>query len=766
MADAAINPNVDQTIDFRNPNTGALLNGAIQLAAALPNINFRFLIDGPGKNLTIKGGAGYRVFNIVDKIGTIRGLTLMNGDVRGNPPGDEWGGAIRNVGKLTVKEVSIQNCKADGGGGIYSNSDLTLTKTDISNCQAVNNGGGGILSLSKLEMSECEISNNAASRSGGGLYTVSTTTTTTTIDKSTFKYNSANQSGGAIEAGSGTYTITNSTIGPLNIVTGMGAGLGVGGGIDIVLGTLNLTNSTVAYNTASRNAGGINAGTKSTVNLKSSTIAFNSANNDGGGLREFGGTVKPVNTAFVQNTAGGVGTDVFGTVASLGFNLIEWAAGSNGWIASDIKNLWFGTSFEPLAQNGGPTETCLPDSNAIDAGSNASSPGPTDQRGQGFPRILPPLPNGRIDIGAVEVKPAKPAGPANVGDYVWDDQDQDGIQDSGEPGVDSASVFLYQSDGTLVAATTTDETGHYLFDNIPTGSYYIVFAAPYGYAFTVQDAGTDDTIDSDANPATGRTATFTLTETPNLTIDAGIVKLPYGTIGDRVWDDTPNGNGIQDAGEVGLAGVVVDLYTANNEYVNTTVTDSAGHYQFDDVAPGDYYVVFNRPLNYLFSPKDAGTNNAIDSDANAAGQTDPFTLAMSQLKTDLDAGLVLQQPTGVIGNRVWWDQNQNGIQDGNEPGVGGVMVQLLDANNNVLRTTYSASDGSYSFIAVAAGTYRVKFSAPGAQFTARDVGDDNSDSDADPSTGMTDVFFLGEGETNNSIDAGLLAPLPDPILVP
>ncbi len=44
----------------------------------------------------------------------------------------------------------------------------------------------------------------------------------------------------------------------------------------------------------------------------------------------------------------------------------------------------------------------------------------------------------------------------------------------------------------------------------------------------------------------------------NATVDSGFYK--YAKIGDKVWNDT-NGNGIQDTGETGKAGVKVELYT-------------------------------------------------------------------------------------------------------------------------------------------------------------------------------------------------------------
>ncbi|NES82407.1 MAG: choice-of-anchor E domain-containing protein [Moorea sp. SIO1G6] len=112
---------------------------------------------------------------------------------------------------------------------------------------------------------------------------------------------------------------------------------------------------------------------------------------------------------------------------------------------------------------------------------------------------------------------------ASVGDQVWEDLDGDGIQDPGEPGIPNALVNIYKSDNTLVDATFTDSSGNYSFSDLDPGDYIIEFTSPaVGYSFTRQDAG-DDTLDSDADPVTGRTDTFTLAAGDNNTsIDAGL----------------------------------------------------------------------------------------------------------------------------------------------------------------------------------------------------------------------------------------------------
>ena len=115
---------------------------------------------------------------------------------------------------------------------------------------------------------------------------------------------------------------------------------------------------------------------------------------------------------------------------------------------------------------------------------------------------------------------------ASLGDRVWEDTNGNGVQDAGEPGVEDVTVKLYTCDDTFMMETTTGANGNYLFEDLAPGNYYVEFSnLPGGYVFSPQDQGSDDTKDSDAEPATGKTECTELESGENdLTWDAGIVK--------------------------------------------------------------------------------------------------------------------------------------------------------------------------------------------------------------------------------------------------
>ncbi len=363
---------------------------------------------------------------------------------------------------------------------------------------------------------------------------------------------------------------------------------------------------------------------------------------------------------------------------------------------------------------------------------------------------------------------------AFIGDKVWKDLDQDGIQDAGEPGVANVTVELYDCSNILKGTTTTDVNGIYKFEYLELGDYYIKFTLPNGYAFSMKDQGSDDSKDSDADPSNGKTTCTTLSEgEQDFTWDAGIYQLPPPpttcAIGDRVWKDLDK-DGIQDNGEPGVQGIKVTLHKCDNLLVAQTTTNSQGYYLFtNQPASVSYYVKFELPGGYLFTTKDAVSNDAIDSDANPDGKTDCFTPLPNSEDLTRDAGIfeVPPPPICAIGDRVWNDVDNDGIQDAGEDGVSGVTVKLYDCSDNLIETKVTNSNGYYLFQNKPVGSYYIKFEKPaGYSFSPMDQGTgsnaDELDSDADPSTGKTICFSVSAGQTDLSRDAGIYRTPPPP----
>jgi uncharacterized protein (DUF2141 family) len=275
----------------------------------------------------------------------------------------------------------------------------------------------------------------------------------------------------------------------------------------------------------------------------------------------------------------------------------------------------------------------------------------------GEPNVRPTM--SADQVSATYINPTIDAGITplrfGVGDRVWLDLNSDGIQQTDEP-AGSAAVSLLSDTGDVVATTTTDATGRYEFSNLPSCSYRLQFAGlPAHRAFTLRTAGSDPALDSDADPATGRTAVFTLAQgAPNLipatdadasstdfenqTVNAGLV-CAY-SVGDRVFRDV-NGDGVFDAGDTGMGGITVQLFDNESHVRATTVTSESGHYTFYRLAAGDYRIRFSKvPDRLRFTGRAAGNNPAVDSDADHDGWTSFFSLGNDNpADSSIDAGL-------------------------------------------------------------------------------------------------------------------------------
>jgi hypothetical protein len=129
-----------------------------------------------------------------------------------------------------------------------------------------------------------------------------------------------------------------------------------------------------------------------------------------------------------------------------------------------------------------------------------------------------------MELDAVAMRTSALVQPASIGDYVWLDTDQDGIQDGTEGGINNVTVELYNSGNTLVGTTNTSGGGAYLFSGLTPGDYYVKFYLPTtNYTFSPQDQGGDDDLDSDADTSSGETALTTLSSGENdLSWDAGL----------------------------------------------------------------------------------------------------------------------------------------------------------------------------------------------------------------------------------------------------
>ncbi|HCZ3684366.1 TPA: SdrD B-like domain-containing protein, partial [Staphylococcus aureus] len=325
----------------------------------------------------------------------------------------------------------------------------------------------------------------------------------------------------------------------------------------------------------------------------------------------------------------------------------------------------------------------------------------------------------------------------NLGDYVWEDTNKNGIQDQDEKGISGVTVTLKDENGNVLKTVTTDADGKYKFTDLDNGNYKVEFTTPEGYTPTTVTSGSD--IEKDSN---GLTTTGVINGADNMTLDSGFYKTPKYNLGNYVWEDT-NKDGKQDSTEKGISGVTVTLKNENGEVLQTTKTDKDGKYQFTGLENGTYKVEFETPSGYTPTQVGSGTDEGIDSNG-----TSTTGVIKDKDNDTIDSGFY--KPTYNLGDYVWEDTNKNGVQDKDEKGISGVTVTLKDENDKVLKTVTTDENGKYQFTDLNNGTYKVEFETPSG-YTPTSVTSGN-DTEKD-SNGLTTTGVIKDAD-NMTLDSG------------
>ena len=368
-------------VDLSQLNCSTITLSSGQIEIPQNDLYIKYSGEG-GTPPTIDGNLSSRIFHHTGT-GTLHlvGLTIQQGKYDNTNLYDSIpanGGCIYSAGSVYLLGSTVSGCEAKdtrgedaSGGAIYSQLGLTLKDSVVSGNTAASTArfgdGGGVFTHGAIDIEYSSISDNVASglaylNFGGGIGVVNSAGTASVIANSTIAGNRADEGGGLVNSGSGTYgaaiTIANSTI------SGNVANVEEGGAY--LRGPVTLLNSTIAFNTGYR--GVLLDGTGFAVEFESSILADNGTS-DVGALAEV--TITGANNLIVSANGVVVPPDTLDTDPLL----------------------------LPLASNGGPTQT-----HALGAGSPAIDHGndvggfSVDQRGRGYPRVF----GAAADIGAFE----------------------------------------------------------------------------------------------------------------------------------------------------------------------------------------------------------------------------------------------------------------------------------------------------------------------------------------------------------------------------
>jgi len=298
---------------------------------------------------------------------------------------------------------------------------------------------------------------------------------------------------------------------------------------------------------------------------------------------------------------------------------------------------------------------------------------------------------------------------------VWFDRNADGLHGDDEPGLAGVRVTLGDAFGRLVDVAVTRHDGTFAFRRLIAGPYTVQIdrsTVPARFFPTLSDVGTDDSLDSDASPAT---VVLVSNDSVDDSVGFGLASKCDSSIGDLVWHDV-NGDGLQDEGEPGLQGIRVLLFEddfGDSDDYEEQFTGPNGFYEFAGLCPGEYTIVIDEktlPPFFTETICDAGPDS-IDSECSPH----EVELDYGWSYTGGDFGF-LSEFTGRIGDFVWVDDDCDGFQDvfvvsfgpATEEGLEGVGLILRDDMGIVIAETTSGMEGEYEFTGLAPGVYTVE----------------------------------------------------------
>ncbi|MGE5610545.1 MAG: SdrD B-like domain-containing protein, partial [Bacillota bacterium] len=184
-------------------------------------------------------------------------------------------------------------------------------------------------------------------------------------------------------------------------------------------------------------------------------------------------------------------------------------------------------------------------------------------------------------------------GSATVGGVVWKDADGDGLQDPEETGMAGVTVNLLSGAGQFLTSINSSDDGRYRFEGLqPNESYVLEFVVPFDWTVSERDQGAEDTLDSDVDLITARTAVFTPAPAQiDLHQDAGLMQM--ASVRGLSFNDL-DGDGVRDPGDPGIADRTIYIDANGNGQRDagelSVKTDPDGTYRLENLRPGVYRI--------------------------------------------------------------------------------------------------------------------------------------------------------------------------------
>ena len=326
----------------------------------------------------------------------------------------------------------------------------------------------------------------------------------------------------------------------------------------------------------------------------------------------------------------------------------------------------------------------------------------------------------------------------SINGTIYRDGDRDGKKGDTEGRYSGVTVQLLDKDGKVIATTTTDKDGKYSFEHLPDGTYSVKVVKDGVLTDTDQTGDPDNKLDNASEP-------ITLDEKNPTKGDVDFGYVPNNTITGTVYRDD-NRDKMINGDEPGLERVSVQLLDEDGKVLQTLDTDADGNYAFQHLPDGKYTVKVVRSSSIKDYDQTEDPDATVD-DTSAVYDMGPG----HSLQENVNFGYV---PDYSIAGRVYRDADKSGSYTDGEETFSGVTVDLLDKDGNVVGTTTTDADGTYSFTKLPAGTYRVKVHPDGA-LAGLDQTED-PDGIADSMSGEITIGF--ENQSVTGVNFGYVAP--------
>ncbi len=328
--------------------------------------------------------------------------------------------------------------------------------------------------------------------------------------------------------------------------------------------------------------------------------------------------------------------------------------------------------------------------------------------------------------------------------FVYQDLNNNGVKDAGEPGISGATVTLTGTNflGTAVSSTAiTNASGQYSFTNLlpsDVNGYTVTVTQPAAY---LQGKETPPS-NSNFSGTVGAGSNFGSDSTNNLY--SGIVvghesdltgsnynfgELPPATVSGSVYIDA-NDDGVRQGSETGISGVQVELQGTDDlgdTITQFTSTNGTGNFSFAGLRPGSYSVSEpTPPAGYLNGLDNQGNNAAGVIAGSATGPrqipgSGTITLGVGATSANNMFGEL--QPASLAGF-VYVDANNDGVKQAGEAGIANVTVTLTgtdDLGDSINQAVATLSSGAYSFTNLRPGTYIIAESQPTSYEEGKDT---------------------------------------------